>query len=96
MARRAYDVGCLEGFFHVFLPGALPDHLSAVQPPFGHDHGAFAHGKPCYGVKTDVRAAERGMDLNPMLTGCFTRIFSAEEKADAFAALSEYIDKFGL
>lgn len=73
------------------LDGRSPDEGACVELGY-----AFAHGKPCYGVKTDVRAAERGMDLNPMLTGCFKRIFSAEEKADAFAALSEYIDKFGL
>ena len=73
------------------LDGRVPDEGACVELGI-----AYALGKPCYGIRTDVRAAERGLDINPMLTGCFIKIFSAEDRTDAFKALSAYIAEKGL
>ena len=73
------------------LDGRVPDEGACVELGI-----AYASGKPCYGVKTDVRAAERGLDLNPMLTGCFTRIFKANDRGEAEKQLLSYIKSEGL
>ena len=73
------------------LDGRVPDEGACVELGI-----AYALGKPCYGVRTDVRAAERGMDVNPMLTGCFRRIFRFEDKGEAFGELKAFIAAHGL
>mgnify|MGYP000047808842 FL=1 len=73
------------------LDGRVPDEGACVELGI-----AYALGKPCYGVRTDVRAAERGMDVNPMLTGCFRRIFRSENKGEAFGELKAFIAAHGL
>ena len=73
------------------LDGRVPDEGACVELGI-----AYALGKPCYGVRTDVRAAERGMDVNPMLTGCFRRIFCSEDKGEAFGELKAFIAAHGL
>ena len=73
------------------LDGRVPDEGACVELGI-----AYALGKPCYGVRTDVRAAERGMDVNPMLTGCFRRIFRSEAKGEAFGELKAFIAAHGL
>lgn len=56
--------------FFMVLDGRVPDDGACVELGF-----AYAHGKRCYGVKTDARSLELGMDLNPLIAGCFTKIF---------------------
>lgn len=73
------------------LDGRVPDEGACVELGI-----AYALGKPCYGVRTDVRVAERGMDVNPMLTGCFRRIFRSEDKGEAFGELKAFIASHGL
>lgn len=73
------------------LDGRVPDEGACVELGI-----AYSNGKPCYGIKTDVRTAERGMDINPMLTGCFKEIFRAEEKAAALKMLENFISDNGL
>ena len=52
------------------MDGRVPDEGACVELGI-----AWAIGKRCYGFKTDTHAAERGMDLNPMIAGAMTRIF---------------------
>ena len=73
------------------LDGRVPDEGACVELGI-----AYALGNPCYGGRTDVRAAERGMDVNPMLTGCFRRIFRSEDKGEAFGELKAFIASYGL
>lgn len=73
------------------LDGRVPDEGACVELGI-----AYANGKPCYGIKTDVRTAERGMDINPMLAGCFTEIFRAEEKTAALKLLGDFIRNKGI
>ena len=53
------------------LDGRVPDEGACVELGI-----AFASGKRCYGFKTDTRACERSLDLNPMISGCMTKIFN--------------------
>lgn len=52
------------------LDGRVPDEGACVELGY-----AYAIGKRCYGAKTDTRTAEQSLDLNPMISGCFVRIF---------------------
>ena len=73
------------------LDGRVPDEGACVELGI-----AYALGKPCYGIKTDVRAAENGMDLNPLIAGCFKRIFRNPDGAAALRELAEYLKTTGL
>ena len=52
------------------LDGRVPDEGGCVELGI-----AYANGKRCYGFKTDTRAAEQGLELNPMISGCLTHLF---------------------
>ena len=52
------------------LDGRVPDEGACVELGI-----AYASNKRCYGVKTDTRSAEMNLDLNPMIAGCFKKIF---------------------
>lgn len=69
------------------LDGRVPDEGACVELGF-----AYCSGKRCYGIRTDVRAAERGLALNPMLTGCFRHIIYCNG-APATQMLEEYLSK---
>lgn len=68
------------------LDGRVPDEGACVELGI-----AFASGKRCYGFKTDTRAAEQGMDLNPMISGCMTKIFSNYNGDKMIKELKEYL-----
>ena len=52
------------------LDGRVPDEGACVELGI-----AYANNKRCYGVKTDTRSVETHLDLNPMIAGCFKKIF---------------------
>lgn len=56
--------------FFMVLDGRVPDDGACVELGI-----AYASGKKCYGIKTDARALEVGLDLNPLISGCFQKIF---------------------
>jgi len=60
------------------LDGRVPDEGACVELGY-----AYAHGKECFAIKTDVRTAEFGAD-NMMIAGCVKlRVASSvEELAD--------------
>lgn len=53
------------------LDGRVPDEGACVELGI-----AYAAGKRCYGFKTDTRSIERGLDLNPMISGCMIKVFT--------------------
>lgn len=68
------------------LDGRVPDDGACVELGY-----AYAKGKRCYGIKTDVRAIEIDMELNPLLAGCFKKIFKGETaEKDFMEFLSRY------
>ena len=52
---------------------------------------AYANGKRCYGFKNDARSVESDMDLNPMITGCFTKLFYDLDGEALVDSLKEYL-----
>ena len=57
------------------LDGRVPDEGACVELGI-----AYAKGKRCYGVKTDTRGVEVNLDLNPMIAGCFRKVFQNPTK----------------
>jgi nucleoside 2-deoxyribosyltransferase len=70
------------------LDGRVPDEGACVELGI-----AYANGKRCYGVKTDVRAAENNMDLNPMIAGCFARQFKNSDGDALIEELEKYLSE---
>jgi nucleoside 2-deoxyribosyltransferase len=68
------------------LDGRVPDEGACVELGI-----AYANGKRCYGVKTDVRAVENNMDLNPMIAGCFARQFKNSDGNALIEELEQYL-----
>ena len=70
----------------VNLDGRVPDEGACVELGIG-----YQAGKRCYGIKNDARAAELGMDINPMITGCFTKLFYNLDGEELIKSLEEYL-----
>lgn len=68
------------------LDGRVPDEGACVELGL-----AYANGKRCYGLRTDVRAVESGLELNPMITGCFTHLFNNSDGDAMIAELRAYL-----
>ena len=66
--------------------GRVPDEGACVELGI-----AYANGKRCYGVKTDPRTVETSLDLNPMIAGCFTRLFENFDGDKLLAELRQYL-----
>lgn len=70
------------------LDGRVPDEGACVELGI-----AYQSGKRCYGIKNDVRSVELDMDLNPMISGCFIKIFSDSDWEELISSLKQYLDK---
>ena len=73
------------------LDGRVPDEGACVELGI-----AYANNKRCYGFKTDTRAAEQGMDLNPMISGCMIKIFKNFDGDKLIEELTEYLENNSL
>ena len=69
------------------LDGRVPDEGACVELGM-----AYAMGKRCYGFKTDTHAAESGMDLNPMISGCMAKIFKNIDGDKLIDEIENYLD----
>ena len=52
------------------LDGRAPDEGACVELGI-----AYSNNVRCYGFKSDARSVELDLDLNPMITGCLTKLF---------------------
>ena len=68
------------------LDGRVPDEGACVELGI-----AYASGKRCYGVKTDTRSVELGMDVNPMIAGCMIKLFKDYDGDSLIATLEQYL-----
>ena len=68
------------------LDGRTPDEGVCVELGI-----AYANAKRCYGFKTDARSVELDMDLNPMISGCLTKLFYNTNGEAALTSLTEYL-----
>lgn len=72
--------------FFMVLDGRVPDDGACVELGI-----AYSHSKRCYGVKTDVRSLEINMDINPLISGCFNKIFCNHNGDELISELNEYL-----
>ena len=70
------------------LDGRVPDEGACVELGI-----AYANGKRCYGIKTDARSVEIDLDLNPMITGCFTKLFKDNDGKKLIEELEQYLSE---
>ncbi|SCW65579.1 Nucleoside 2-deoxyribosyltransferase [Ruminococcaceae bacterium YRB3002] len=70
------------------LDGRAPDEGACVELGI-----AYANGLRCYGVKTDTRSVEKSLDINPMITGCMTELFTYYDGDELIAALEQYLSE---
>ena len=68
------------------LDGRIPDEGACVELGI-----AYASGKRCYGFKSDSRSVELDMDLNPMITGCFIKLFYNLDGEALIKSLENYL-----
>ena len=69
------------------LDGRVPDEGGCVELGM-----AYVAGKRCYGLKSDARSVEIDMDLNPMITGCFVKLFYNLNGEDLINELKDYLE----
>ena len=79
---------CKADILFMNLDGRVPDEGACVELGI-----AYANGKRCYGFKTDTRSVEAGMDLNPMISGCRTRIFKNYDGDMLIEEIKEYLSE---
>ena len=73
------------------IDGRVPDEGASVELGI-----AYAAGKRCYGFKTDVRAVEFGLEMNPMISGCMIKIFKNFDGDKLIEEIKEYLSKNAL
>ena len=70
------------------LDGRVPDEGACVELGI-----AYANDKRCYGFKTDARSVEMDMDLNPMISGCFIKVFRNLDGEKLIEELKQYLSE---
>lgn len=83
---KDYEEVLKADIFFGILDGRAPDEGVCVELGI-----AFSNHKRCYGFKTDARSVELDMDLNPMITGCLTKVFYNTDGEAAVNSLKEYL-----
>ena len=73
------------------IDGRVPDEGASVELGI-----AYAAGKRCYGFKTDARAVEFGLEMNPMISGCMIKIFKNFDGDKLIEEIKEYLSKNAL
>ena len=72
----------------MLLDGRVPDEGACVELGI-----AYASGKRCYGLKSDARSVELDMDLDPMISGCFTKLFYDLNDEALIKSLEDYLEE---
>lgn len=70
------------------LDGRVPDEGACVELGI-----AYSNNKRCYGIKTDARSVELNTDLNPMIAGCFTKLFENYDGDAVIEELEQYLSE---
>ncbi len=73
------------------VDGRVPDEGACVELGIG-----YANGKRCYGCKTDTRSLEIDLDLNPLISGCFIKIFKNFDGDKLIEELQKYLSENAL
>ena len=70
----------------MLVDGRVPDEGACVELGIG-----YANQKRCYGLKTDTRSIEIDLDLNPMISECFIKIFKDFDGNKLIEQLKQYL-----
>lgn len=70
------------------IDGRVPDEGACVELGL-----AFSGGKRCYGFKTDTRAVESGLDINPMISGAMIKIFKNYDGDQLVEEIKQYLSE---
>lgn len=70
----------------MLLDGRVPDEGACVELGIG-----YANHKRCYGIKTDTRSIELELDLNPMISECFIKLFKDYDGEKLIEQLEQYL-----
>ena len=70
------------------IDGRVPDEGASVELGI-----AYGIGKRCYGFKTDTRAVEFGLEMNPMISGCMIKIFKNYDGDKLVEEIKQYLAK---
>ena len=70
----------------MILDGRIPDEGACVELGI-----AYANNKRCYGFKNDARVVETALELNPMISGCFTKLFCNYDYEKLVEELKQYL-----
>jgi nucleoside 2-deoxyribosyltransferase len=84
--RKDRDEILKADILFILLDGRVPDEGACVELGI-----AYANGKRCYGIKSDSRSVELGLDLNPMITGCLDKLFYDLDGEELIRSLKEYL-----
>lgn len=68
------------------LDGRVPDEGACVELGYG-----FAKGKRCYGIKTDTRALQKGLGINPLIEGCFTDVICETDEKKIYEVFKQFL-----
>ena len=84
------DAGQVQKADIVFMniDGRVPDEGASVELGI-----AYGIGKRCYGFKTDTRAVEFGLEMNPMISGCMIKIFKNYDGDKLVEEIKQYLAK---
>ncbi|MBR4483820.1 MAG: nucleoside 2-deoxyribosyltransferase, partial [Erysipelotrichaceae bacterium] len=89
--QKDYEEVCKADIIFMNLDGRVPDEGACVELGM-----AYAHGKRCYGFKNDARSVELDMDLNPLISGCFQKIFYDINAEKLIESLETYLKESSL
>lgn len=84
--RKDRDEVLKADIVFMLLDGRVPDEGACVELGI-----AYAAGKRCYGFKSDARVVESDMELNPMISGCFRKIFCDYDGEKLIRSLEDYL-----
>ena len=72
----------------MIVDGRVPDEGACVELGI-----AYASGKRCYGLKSDARVIETNLEINPMISGCFIKMFVNYNGEQLIEELKQYLSE---
>jgi len=72
----------------MIVDGRVPDEGACVELGL-----AYAMGKRCYGLKSDARVVETNLEINPMISGCFIKLFVNYNGEKLIEELRQYLSE---
>lgn len=84
---KDYEEVLKADILFMVLDGRAPDEGACVELGI-----AYSNNVRCYGFKSDARSVELDLDLNPMITGCLTKLFYNLDGEQLIEDLKTYLN----